>query len=61
MTLSTEANYTSKDGAERLASHIRDFWHKRGRTCYVYTVQQQLPRGVAPLHDVRSRMIGGMP
>lgn len=54
-------DYTTKEGAEFLAGHIARYWATRGRRVQVYTVQEILPRGTMPVHNVRSRMQGGWP
>jgi hypothetical protein len=59
MTLDFHSDYTTKDGAERLAAHIRAYWRSRGHDVRTYAVRTFTGHGER--HDVRSDMIGGQP
>lgn len=59
MTLDLNTDYSTKDGAERLADHIRSYWQAQGHTVKVYAVRTFA--GPGERYDVRSEMIGGQP
>lgn len=62
MPLNRDHDYTTRAGAESLATCIRSYWLQRGRVCRVRVVHN--PLGKANGADnwvVRSDMMGGWP
>jgi hypothetical protein len=59
MYLDRNADYTTKDGADRLVSEIRAFWQARGKQV---RVRAHRVTGIpGERWDVRSDMVGGRP
>jgi hypothetical protein len=56
VTLNPNADYTTREGAEQLANHIRGYWRAKGRMVRVYVYRSMTSQGER--FDVRSDLTG---